>query len=59
MGNAALSGEVTLGIHRDPAKTGSKYTIFQQVLVETELMKEGIAQIRFMTRYFVALNPRF
>ena len=24
MGNAALGGEVTLGIHRDPAKSGSK-----------------------------------
>ena len=24
MGNAALAGEVTLGIHRNPAKSGSK-----------------------------------
>lgn len=24
MGNAALTGEVTLGIHRDPAKVASK-----------------------------------
>lgn len=31
MGNAALAGEVTLGIHRNPAKSGSK--CFDQELI--------------------------